>query len=58
MSLIWVGLSGKKCALGLYCFPRPKASGSYQGLRSNFSLYRPTSIYFNYHFMDAVTIVQ
>ena len=55
--LIWVGLSGKKCALGLDCFPMPKAGGSNQGLRSNFFLYRPTGIYFNYHFKDAVTIM-
>ena len=53
--LIWVSLSGKKSALGLKCFPRPKAGGSNQGLRSNFF---PIQTYLNYHFKDAMTIIQ
>ena len=46
---------GKKSALGLKCFPRPKAGGSNQGLRSNFF---PIQTYLNYHFKDAMTIIQ
>ena len=45
----------KKCALGLECFPRPKAGGSNQGLRFNFFSYR--LICFIYNVKGAVTLV-